>query len=188
MITREKAIEILNKHLKNKNLFRHCLTVEAAMKELAKYFNEDEKKWGLVGLLHDGDWEETKNNPSFHPLKMIKWLKEEGENNEEILKAILSHNFSHNGQNQPETKMEWALYTCDELTGLIIATTLVMPDKKLASVTTKSVLKKFYSKSFAAKVNREQIKMCQDKLNLTLEKFIDIVLLAMKKISSEIGL
>lgn len=188
MISREKAIEILEQHLKNKNLFRHCLAVEAAMRGLAEYFNEDKEKWGIVGLLHDGDWEETKNNPQLHTIKMIEWLKEEKAKDKEILQAILSHNFAHNGQNQPRSKMEWALYTCDELTGLIVATALVMPDKKITSVTMESVLKKFPSKSFAAGVKREQIKMCQEKLNIPLEKFIEIVLTAMKKISYQLGL
>ena len=188
MISREKAVEILNRHLKNRNLFRHCLAVEAAMKGLAEYFNEDKEKWGIVGLLHDGDWEETKNNPQLHTIKMVEWLKEEKEEDKEILRAIFSHNFAHNGQNQPQSKIEWALYTCDELTGLIFATALVMPNRKLALVTVESVLKKFPSKSFAAGVNREQIKMCQEKLGLPLDKFIEIVLRAMKKISYQLGL
>jgi putative nucleotidyltransferase with HDIG domain len=188
MLTRNQAIEILNNHLKNKNLFRHCLSVEAVMKSLARYFNEDEKKWGLVGLLHDGDWEETKENHQKHTKKMVEWLKEKGENDKEIIEAILSHNFKNNGFRPPQNKMEWALYTCDELTGLIVAVALVMPDKKLASVTIESVLKKFPSKSFAAGANRDQIKLCEEKLGIKLEKFIEIALLAMQSISTEIGL
>ncbi len=188
MITRQKAIEILNTHLKNKNLFRHCLAVEAAMKALAKYFNEDENKWGLVGLVHDGDWEETKDTPHLHTLKMVNWLKEAGENDQEIIEAILSHNYSHTKSNPPKNKMEWSLYTVDELTGLIVATALVMPDKKLNSVSVESVLKKFPSKSFAAGVNREQIKLCQEKLGIKLNQFVDLVLSAMKNIAQELGL
>ncbi len=188
MITRQKAIEILNTHLKNKNLFRHCLAVEAAMRALAKYFNEDEEKWGLVGLLHDGDWEKTKDTPHHHTLKMVEWLKEAGEDDQEIIEAILSHNYSHTQNNPPKNKMEWALYTVDELTGLIIATALVMPDKKLNSVGVESVLKKFPSKSFAAGVNREKIKLCQEKLGIELNRFIEIVLSAMKNITQELGL
>lgn len=188
MISRDKAIKILNTHLKNKNLFRHCLAVEAAMKSLAKYFREDEERWGLVGLLHDGDWEETKDNPHLHTLMMVEWLKNAGENDQEIIEAILSHNYSHTKSNPPKNKMEWALYTADELTGLIVAIALVMPDKKLKSVSVESVLKKFPSKSFAAGVNREQIKLCQEKLDIELPQFIEIVLSGMKNIAQEIGL
>jgi putative nucleotidyltransferase with HDIG domain len=188
MLTRNQAIEILNNHLKNKNLFRHCLVVEAVMKSLARYFNEDEEKWGLAGLLHDADWEETKDNHQEHAKKIVEWLKEKGENDKEIIEAILSHNFKNNGFRPPQTKMEWALYTCDELTGLIVAVALVMPDKKLASVTVESVLKKFPSKSFAAGANRDQIELCEEKLGIKLEKFIEIALSSMQSISGEIGL
>ncbi len=188
MITRQKALEILNNHLKNKNLLRHCLAVETAMRALAKYFNEDEEKWGLIGLLHDGDWEETKETPHLHTLKMVEWLKEAGETDQEIIEAILSHNYSHTKSNPPKNKMGWALYTVDELTGLIVATALVMPDKKLNSVSVESVLKKFPSKSFAAGVNREQIRLCEEKLGIKLNEFIRIVLSEMKNISQELGL
>jgi len=188
MLTRNQAIEILNNHLKTKNLFRHCLAVEAAMKGLARYFNENEEKWGLVGLLHDGDWEETRNNPKEHTLKLLEWIKEKGENDEEIINAILSHNFENNNFRQPKTKMEWALYTCDDLTGLIVAVALITPEKKLSSVSVKSILKKFSSPSFAAGVNRNQIKLCEEKLGIKLEKFVEIVLMSMLSISKELGL
>jgi putative nucleotidyltransferase with HDIG domain len=188
MLTHNQAIEILNSHLKNKNLFRHCLAVEAVMRSLACFFNENEEKWGLVGLLHDGDWEETKDNHQEHTKKIVEWLKEKGENDKEIIEAILSHNFKNNSFRPPKNKMEWALYTCDELTGLIVAVALVMPDKKLTSVTVESVLKKFLSKSFVAGANRDQIKLCEEKLGIKLEKFIAIALSAMQSISGEIGL
>jgi len=188
MITREKALTILNEKLQNKNLVRHCLAVEAAMKALAKYFQADEEKWGIVGLLHDGDWEATKDNFALHAKLMIQWLKQAGENDQEIIKAILSHNFINNGEKPPQTPMEWALYTCDELTGLIVAVALVMPDKKLSSVTVESVLKKFSSKSFAAGANRLQIKMAEEKLGIKLPDFIGIVLRSMQAIASDLGL
>jgi putative nucleotidyltransferase with HDIG domain len=188
MLTRNQAIEILNNHLKNKNLFRHCLAVEAAMKGLARYFNENEEKWGLVGLLHDGDWEETRNNPKEHTLKLLEWIKEKGENDQEVINTILSHNFENNNFRQPKTKMEWALYTCDDLTGLIVAVALITPEKKLSSVSVKSILKKFSSPSFAAGVNRNQIKLCEEKLGIKLEKFVEIVLMSMLSISKELGL
>ena len=168
MISRNDAIDILHKHIKNINLFKHCLAAESAMKGLAKYFQEDENLWGLVGLLHDGDWEETFTNPKLHTLK--------------------SHNFSHLGKNPPKAKVDWAIYCCDELTGLIVAVALVMPDKKLQSVTVNSVIKKMHSPSFASNVNRKQIMMCEEKLNIKLSEFIEIVLKAMQNISNDLGL
>jgi len=188
MLKREQAIEILNKNLKNKNLFKHCLAVEAAMKGLAEKLNGNVEKWGLIGLLHDGDWEITKDDHANHAKKMVEWLKQSDETDNEILNAILSHNWQHDGFRQPNSLMEWALFCCDELTGLIVAIALVMPDKKLASVSVESVLKKFPSKNFAAGVNREQIKMCEEKLGIKLSEFVDIVLKSMQIINSELGL
>lgn len=202
MITREKGLEILHTHMKSANLRRHCYAVEAVMRGLARYFSakgrEDEDKWGIVGLLHDGDYEETKDKPQKHTLLMHEWLKAAGETDGEILQAILTHNFAHIGQTftprslgevgSPKTRMEWALYTCDELTGLIVAVALVRPDKKLSSVTVESVLKKWDEKSFAAGVKREQIELCEEKLKIKLPEFIKITLEAMQKISNKIGL
>lgn len=188
MITREKALEILDKNLINKNMFRHELAVEAAMKDLAKRFNGDEIKWGLVGLLHDGDYEKTKDDAKQHGVLMAKWLTEAGETDQEISQAILSHNYAENGSAAPNTPLEWSLYCCDELTGFIVAVALVMPGKKLADVTTESVLKKFPSKQFAAGVNRDQIKLCEEKLKIPLQDFVGIVLSSMQNISSELGL
>src|SRR3989337_607261 len=171
------------------NLIRHCLAVEAVMKVLAVRHNHDlsesaikevEEKWGVVGLLHDGDYEETKLTPEKHTLKMLEWLKKEGVNEKEILDAIASHNYAHTGQNPPKNKLEWALYTCDELTGLIVAVTLVRPDKKLSSVTYQSVLNKWDERSFAAGVKRRKVKECEGRLMIPLKEFIQIALTAMQ--------
>jgi predicted hydrolase (HD superfamily) len=188
MIDRKTALSILNKNLTNKNLLRHCLAVEAAMKGLAKYFKQDENKWALVGLVHDGDWEVTRSDFNNHTKKMVAWLKEVGESDEEIIRAVLSHNYINNKEIPPSNVMEWSLYCCDELTGLIVAVALIMPQKKLSAVTVESVIKKFPSKSFAAAVNREQIKLCEKKLDIKLDEFATIVLQSMKNISSELGL
>lgn len=214
MITREQAIKILHANMANQNLRRHCYAVEAVMKALyrelegkgSSFAKASEDKWGIVGLLHDGDYEKTKQAPDKHTILMYQWLKEAlrqtpsatssgpsgqgkpGETDEEILHAILTHNYAHTGETAPATRMEWALYTCDELTGLIVATTLVRPDKKLASVTVESVLKKFPEKAFAAGVKREQIELCQDKLGIPLNQFVGIALQAMQGISQELGL
>lgn len=195
MISREKTYEIAQKHLTTKNLLKHCLSVEAAMKALYKEltpsekFDKDEQtKWGIAGLLHDADWDETREHIDQHTHKTIEWLKEVGETNEELHKAILSHNYVHNGHNPPTNNFEWSLYTCDELTGFIVAVALILPDKKLASVSVESVLKKFPSKKFAAGVHREQILLCEEKLGIKKERFVEIILNAMKEIAPEIGL
>lgn len=184
MMTREEALKILHQNMKNQNLRRHCYAVEAVMKALAKKLGGDKEKWSIVGLLHDGDYEKTKDTPEKHTLFMHQWLKEAGETDDEILNAILSHT----GKNKPATKMEWSLYCCDELTGLIVATALMMPDKKLATVRVKSVLKKMKDKAFAAAIDREQIKMCEEKLGIPLEEFVKIALEAMQNISKDLGL
>jgi putative nucleotidyltransferase with HDIG domain len=187
-MTREQALKLLHQNMENQNLRRHCYAVEAVMKALAEKLKGDEEKWGLVGLLHDGDYEKTKNRPKEHTLLMHQWLQETGETDKEILNAILTHNYVHTGKNKPKTKMEWALYCCDELTGLIVATALVMPDKKLSSVKPESVIKKIKDKTFAAAVDRDQIKMCQEKLKIPLEEFVKIALEAMQSINKELGL
>lgn len=197
MLTRDQALELLHSHMKNENLRRHCYSVEVVMKALAKHFSTkggsasgrqtDEEKWGIVGLLHDGDYEECKNNPSKHTLLMAEWLKEMGETDKELLSAILSHNFSHTGQNAPQNNLEWSLYCCDELTGLIVAVALVK-GKLLNNVSVESILKKFPEKNFAAGVDREQIGKCEEKLGIKLPDFISIALTAMQSISKELGL
>lgn len=191
MITRQKALDILNAHIPNKNLLKHCLAVEAAMGGLHKHFNEPAKtleKWKLAGLMHDADWEETRGDFNRHTQVTLQWLKEAGETDEDVFQTILAHNYNHNQHNPPKNNMEWSLYICDELTGLITACALVLPDKKLSSVTVESVLKKFPSKNFAAGVHRDQIKLCEEKLNIKLDEFVGIVLRSMQGISADLGL
>lgn len=187
-MTKDEALTLLHSHLKNVNLRRHCYAVGAIMKALAIKLGGDLQKWEVVGLLHDGDYEETKNTPHLHTIRMVDWLKERNINDSEIVSAILSHNFAHTGQNQPQNLLEWSLYCCDELSGLIIAVALVRPEKKLSTVTLESVMKKWKQVNFAAGVNRSQIENCQEKLGLKLPEFIAIALEAMQKISSELGL
>ncbi len=188
MISRQRALELLHSRMKNQNLIRHGLAAEAAMRGLANHFGEDEDRWGLVGLLHDGDYEQTKGDPSQHTKKMAEWLTEAGETDQGIIDAILSHNYAHTGENPPENNMEWSIYCCDELTGFIVAVALVMPEKKLADVTVERVLKRFPMKAFAASVNRDQIEMCEEKLGISLEKFVEIVLSSMQLVSNDLGL
>lgn len=191
MITRDQALKLLHENMQSVNLRRHCLAVEAVMIAIAEALKIPEaqrKKWGIVGLLHDGDYEKTKENPQQHTLQMVEWLKQLGETDTEILSAILSHNFAHTGQNPPSNQMEWALYCCDELTGLIIAVALVRPDRRLVSVTVDSVMKKWDEKAFAAGVHREQIAQCEERLGIPLNEFVNIALGAMQGIADELGL
>lgn len=188
MITREQALEFLHKNMKNNNLRKHCYAVEAVMRALAKHFNEDEDVWRIAGLIHDADYELTKSDSSRHVQTVVSWLKGMGVD-EKIIKAVHAHGWKFvEGCPKPSNKLEWSLYCCDELTGLIVAVTLVRPDKKLSSVTVESVLKKWDNKTFAAGVNREQIKMCEERLGMKLSDFIGIALLAMQEISGELGL
>ncbi|MDO8488103.1 MAG: HDIG domain-containing protein [bacterium] len=188
MIARDQAWQLLTAKLANQNLRRHCLSVEAVMRALAKHFQADTEKWGLVGLLHDGDYEVSKDQPQKHTLLMVEWLKEIDENDPEIISAILSHNFAHTAQNPPQNQLEWSLNCCDELTGLIVAVTLVQPSKKLIDVTVESIMKKWSQKAFAAGVHREQIAACEERLGIPVRDFVTLSLVAMQGIASEIGL
>ncbi|OGM16024.1 hypothetical protein A2V56_01460 [Candidatus Woesebacteria bacterium RBG_19FT_COMBO_42_9] len=195
-MTKAQAHKLLLAHMIQPNLIRHCYAVAAVMKALYgrlegegdKFSKEREELWEVVGLLHDGDYEETKLTPEKHTLKMLEWLKKEGAKEKEILDAIASHNYAHTGQNPPKNKLEWALYCCDELTGFIVAVALVRPDKRLSSVTYQSILNKWDEKSFAAAVKREQIKECEGHLNIPLNEFVQIALRAMQGISDDLGL
>lgn len=187
VITRQQALDLLYSKMQNVNLRRHCLAVEAAMRSLAITYNLDPDPCGLVGLLHDGDYEQTKDDMANHSLLMAKWVRDLGETDEVLLHGIESHGASHRGI-EPSNTMEWCLFCCDELTGLIVATALVQPDKKLAGVTVEKVLDKFKSKNFAAGAKREDIIKCEEKLNIKLPDFVAIVLKGMQSIASEIGL
>lgn len=187
MITRQQALDLLHSKMQSANLRRHCYSVEAVMRSLSIHFKEDDEKWGIVGLLHDGDYEQTKGDISNHAKLMANWVRELGETDEELLTGIESHGWFHHGK-LPETKMQWALYCCDELTGLIVAVVLVQPNKKLASVTVESIMKKWNQKAFAAGVDRLQIEKCEKELSIPLNEFVGIALKAMQEIADELGL
>lgn len=182
---REKIFELLKENLKNENLIKHSLAVEAAMKELAKFFGEDEEKWGICGLLHDIDYEKTKGNPNLHSKIGSEMLKNLGFD-EEICDAVLTHNEAHGIE--PKSKVGKALFCLDPLTGLIVAATLVLPSKKINDLRVENVLNRFKEKSFAKGANREIIKKCQEYLGIPLEKFVEITLRAMQKTADELGL
>ncbi len=187
---KSNALDLLHSKMQSQNLRKHCYSVAAVMRALAEKFQMPNDKcqiWEIVGLLHDGDYEFTKEDPKNHAKLMAKWARDLGEIDEELLTGIESHGWFHEGK-KPKTKMQWALFCCDELTGLIIAVTLVRPDKKLANVTVENILSKWKSKSFAAGVKREDIEHCEKELGIKLPEFIQIALTAMQGISAELGL
>ncbi len=183
-----EAIEFVKKHTQNQNLVKHMLAVGSAMKGLAEHFGQDSQKWEVAGIVHDADYEMFKDDVDKHPSLVFDWLKEE-EVEEDIIDAVKAHawRFSEIAK-EPENNFEWSIYCCDELTGFIIAVTLIRPSKKIADVTTADVLKKWSKKDFAKGVLRENIELCQEKLNLSLEEFISICLKSMQEISSDLGL
>lgn len=185
MISKEKAKHILHKNIGNENLRKHHYGVAAAMSALADELGGDPDLWKIVGLLHDADYEETRDEPERHTLVIADQLEEEGVS-EEIIRAIKSHNYEYTGV-QPRSTMEWSLISCDDLVGLIVAVALVHPTK-LAGVSVESVMKKFDSSSFASGANRDKIRKCKKKLDLALERFVSIVLDAMKGQSDLLGL
>ncbi len=190
MITREQAIELLHKNIQNQNLRRHCYAVEATMAALAKRLGHTDEadKWAISGLLHDADWEITQKEPDTHTRLVTDWIREI-EFDKDIEDAILSHGWGYvKGNPEPVTPMQWALYCCDELTGLIVACALVKPEKKLSAVTVETILKKWDEKSFAAGVNRSQIKECEGRLQIPIQEFIQITLTAMQAIAGDLGL
>jgi hypothetical protein len=183
-MNREEAYQLIKGEVKNKNLIKHMLAVEAIMKALAKKLGEDEEKWGLTGLLHDIDYEVTAKDPHRHSIVGANMLKEIGLD-DEIVNAVRAHNDIH--KIKRITLLEKALFCVDPLTGLIVAAALIHPDKKLASIDHNFVLNRFKEKAFARGAKREQIKKCSE-LGFELEEFIKIGLLAMQNISEELDL
>jgi len=182
---REEALKLVQEKIQNQNLIKHCLAAEVCMRALAEFFKEDQEKWGLTGLLHDIDYEETKDNPSIHSINGAEILEKAGLE-KDIVDAVKTHNEAHGIA--PESKMAKAIYCVDPLTGLIVASTLVLPSKKIADLTAENVVNRFGEKSFAKGANREIISKCQELLGLSLEEFAKICLEAMKKINNELGL
>ncbi|MCP6718158.1 MAG: HDIG domain-containing protein [Patescibacteria group bacterium] len=184
-MTRDQALSLLKENLKNNNLIKHCLAVEAVMRSLAQKFNEDAEEWGICGLVHDIDYEKTAGNEKIHSKQGADMLKELGFD-KEIYNAVLTHNEFHGIK--PESLMAKALFCVDPLTGLVVAATLVLPSKKINDLEAESILKRFKEKAFAKGANREIIKKCGEYLNLSLEEFVAITLSSMQKISDDLGL
>jgi len=184
-MTRELAIDVLKKNLKNENMLKHSFASEAVLKALAKLKGENEALWALAGLLHDVDYELTGADPKRHGVEAEVVLKDY-DIDQSVIEAIKLHN--ELATDIPRTKLlHHALAAGETITGLITATALVYPDKKLANVKTKSVTKRMKEKSFAASVNRDTIMECE-KMGLSLDEFAEAALNAMKGISDDLGL
>jgi uncharacterized protein len=184
-MTRDEAVELLNKYVKNERMLNHCYASEAVMRALAHRLGRDEEKWGLAGLLHDLDVELVNADLNVHGIETEKILNEKGIE-PEIVEAIVMHNEFLTGKKR-HTELQHALAAGETITGLIVATTLVYPDKKIASVKPKSIIKRMKEKAFAASVNRDNIMEC-DKIGIPLDEFTEICVNAMKGISDRLGL
>ncbi len=184
-VNRAEAYQLMVELIQSKNLQKHGLAVEAIMRSLAKRFDEDEEEWGIVGLLHDADYEVTDKDLNRHTLVIAEKLREKGVS-ERIINGIQAH--APMIKTNRENNLEKAVFAADELSGLITAVALVRPDKKLSSVTIESVMGKFKQKAFAAGAIRENILACESELNIPLEEFVGIALAAMQNISDDLGL
>lgn len=182
-MNRTLALTLLKEYTKNEALLKHMYAVEAAMSAYARKYNEDENKWGIVGLLHDFDYEKYPSAPD-HPLRGSEILKDRGYP-EDIIRAILGH-ATYTGIPR-DTLMAKVLYACDELCGFITACALVRPNK-ISDLQSSSVKKKMKDKSFAANVNREDIIKGTEELGVLLDEHIQFVIDAMKTISADLGL
>ena len=184
-ISREQAVALMEEYLEAENMRKHCLASEAIMRALAERFGEHPDKWGLVGLLHDLDYAETRDRMDQHTLVTERVLKDHGVN-PEIVDPIKYHNAENLGLQRTQP-IHFALTAAETITGMIVATTLVYPDKKVASVKPKSVKKRMKAKEFARSVNRDHIRLCE-KMGIPLDEFINISLEAMRGISDRLGL
>jgi len=184
MLNRKEALELLKKNLRTQNLIKHSMAVEAILQAMALKLGEDEELWALTGLLHDLDYDFTKNEPERHSLVTIKVLEDLLP--EEGINAIKAHNYQYTAQ-IPQTYLDKSLIAADAVSGLIIAAALVMPSKKLVDVTPKTLSDKFKDKSFAAGCNRKRIELCAD-MDLELQVFLELSLNALKNIADTLGL
>jgi len=184
MKDRQYYLNLLCKNISNPKMIAHCLASEAVMRALAKRLNQNEEVWGIAGLLHDIDVEQTEDNPQQHALLGAEILKTEGLPHDAI-DAIMMHNEMATGQ-QRETLFQHALAAGETITGLIFATALVYPDRKISSVKTKSVVKRMKEKAFAASVNRETIMECE-LIGIPINEFAELAIDALRPIEKELG-
>ena len=184
MISRDEAVNLLEKQITSENMRKHCYASEAVMRAIARRLGQNEEEWGLAGLLHDIDVEITGADPYTHGPYAERLLK--GLVTDEMIDAIVMHNEVATGK-QRYTEFQHALAAGETITGMITATALVYPDKKLSSVKPKSVTKRMNQRAFAASVKRENIMECE-KIGIPLDEFATLSLSAMQEISEVMGL
>ncbi len=177
-------LNLLHQHIKNPKMIAHCLASEAVLRALARKFGEDEEVWGMAGLMHDIDVEITDADPNRHSILGAQMLKAEGLPDDAV-DAVQMHNEMATGKERT-TRFQHALAAGETITGLIFATALVYPDKKIASIKTKSVVKRMKEKAFAASVNRDTIMECE-KIGIPIDEFAELSIEALKPIAAELG-
>jgi len=182
--TREEAYALLTKYNKSESLLKHALAVEGVMRYSARKRGEDEEKWGIIGLVHDLDYEQF---PEEHCRKSEEILKENGWP-DDYIRAVVSHGWGICSDVEPQTELEKVLYAIDELTGLVVTTALVRPSKSVLDVKTKSVKKKWKDKRFAAGVDRSIIEKGTQMLGMELADLITDTIMGMREVADEIGL
>jgi putative nucleotidyltransferase with HDIG domain len=184
MPTRPDALALLQKYNQTDSLIRHALAVEAVMRHFARLYQEDEEKWGIIGLVHDLDYEQY---PEKH-CTMTRQILEEEKWPEEYIRAVVSHGWGICSDIQPEHPMEKVLYTIDELTGLVTASVLIRPSRSIFDLEVRSVRKKWNLKSFAAGANREVIEQGARMMGMELDEVIGETITGMKSVAATIGL
>jgi putative nucleotidyltransferase with HDIG domain len=184
-MNREEAVTLLKTYIRNERMLNHCYASEAVLRAMARRLGTDENKWGLAGLLHDLDVEQVNADPKVHGLVTASILEQMGEDSE-IIDAIRMHNEEATGMER-ETTFQHALAAGETITGMIVATSLVYPDRKISSVKPQSVIKRMKEKAFAASVKRETILECE-KAGIPLNEFVPLALEAMNGISEQLGL
>jgi putative nucleotidyltransferase with HDIG domain len=182
--TREEAFDLFKKYNKTESLIKHALAVEGVMRYMARKRNADEEKWGVVGLIHDLDYEQF---PDQHCKKTEEILRA-NDWPEEYIRAVVSHGWGICSDVKPETEMEKVLYAIDELTGLVVTTALVRPSKSVMDLKTKSVKKKWKDKRFAAGVDRSIIENGAEMLGVEIPELITDTIAGMQEVAEEIGL
>jgi putative nucleotidyltransferase with HDIG domain len=182
--SRQEAFSLLKKYNKNDSLIKHALAVEAVMCYFARKFGQDEEKWGVIGLVHDLDYEQF---PEQHCRKTEEILTSENWP-ADYIRAVVSHGWGICTDVEPKSELEKVLFTIDELTGLVVTTALVRPSKSIMDMKAKSVKKKWKEKSFAAGVNRDVIEKGAGMLGVELGELIDDVIMGMREVADEIGL
>ena len=182
--TREEALNLLKEYNKNESLIKHALAVEGVMRYMARKRGEDEEKWGVIGLIHDLDYEQF---PDKHCKKTEEILRQ-NDWPEEYIRAVISHGWGICTDVKPESEMEMVLYAIDELTGLVVTSALVRPSKSVMDMKAKSVKKKWKQKQFAAGVDRSIIERGAAMLGIELSEVINDTIMGMREVAEEIGL